>query len=141
MNKVAIVYWSGTGNTEEMANALLEDCKDLGAEVQLYQASEFNTDEFDKYESVAFGCPAMGDEELEEEEFLPMYESIRPKLSGKPIVIFGSYSWNDGEWMRLWQSQANDDGANLLCDGIIAYEAPDAQVLESLSAAAKLLVG
>lgn len=139
MKKVAVVYWSGTGNTEEMANALLSDCTKLGAEAKLFSASDFSAVLFDEYDAVAFGCPAMGDEELEDSEFLPMYEPIREKLSGKPIVLFGSYSWNDGEWMRLWQAQAEADGANLLVEGIACYEAPDDEVLAKLSKAAELL--
>lgn len=137
--KVAIVFWSGTGNTEAMAEALLANCKEMGAETTLLGPSEFSPSDFDNYDTVAFGCPAMGDEVLEEEEFQPMWDSVRPVLSGKKIALFGSYSWNDGEWMRLWEKEAKADGANLVYDCVTAYEAPDDECLGKLKEMAAAL--
>ena len=103
MNKIAVVYWSGTGNTERMASAVLEGAKEKGADAVLFQASEFDASMMDSYDAVAFGCPAMGAEVLEEDEFQPLFDACETKLSGKKIALFGSYGWGDGEWMRNWE--------------------------------------
>jgi len=137
--KLAIVYWSGTGNTEAMAEALLANCKELGADTTLFQVSDFSAADMDKYDAVAFGCPAMGDEVLEEDEFQPLWDSVRPALPGKKIALFGSYSWNDGEWMRSWEKEARGDGANLVYDCVTAYEAPDDDCLAKLKELAAAL--
>ena len=100
MRKVAVVYWSGTGNTEEMANAVAEGAKSAGCEVCLAPVAEFSAERMDEFDAVAFGCPAMGAEELEDSEFDPLFQDCRGKLSGKKIALFGSYGWGDGEWMR-----------------------------------------
>ena len=129
MSKIAVVYWSGTGNTEAMAKAVLEGAKEKGAEVVLLTPDEFDVSMMDSYDAIAFGCPAMGAEVLEEEEFEPMFASCESKLSGKRIALFGSYGWGDGEWMRSWESRCNDDGANLACESVICNEAPDDDAL------------
>lgn len=121
--KTAVIYWSGTGNTEQMANAIAEAS---GAE--LYSVSDFSGDIAD-YDRIAFGCSAMGDEVLEESEFEPFFTAIEGALSGKTIALFGSYGWGDGEWMRSWESRCNDDGANLACESVICNEAPDDDAL------------
>ena len=103
MSKIAVVYWSGTGNTEAMANSVLKGAADKGAETKLFTASEFDKDAMDGFDAVAFGCPSMGTEELEDTEFEPMFSSLTDKLNGKKIALFGSYGWGDGEWMRNWE--------------------------------------
>ena len=126
MSKIAIVYWSGTGNTEEMAKAVSEGVKKAGSEATLFTSSEFDADKLATFDAVAFGCPAMGAEELEESEFEPMFAGIESSLSGKRIALFGSYGWGDGEWMRSWEERCKSAGANLACDFVICNEAPDA---------------
>lgn len=91
MSKIAVVYWSGTGNTEMMASKVLEGARANGAEAVLYTASQFRGSLMDQYDAVAFGCPSMGAEELEEQEFAPMFAECEPKLKGKRIALFGSY--------------------------------------------------
>ena len=125
MSKVAIVYWSGTGNTEAMANFVAEGAKEAGAEVTLFTAMEFDGGLMDNFDAVAFGCPSMGAEQLEEDEFEPMFIGCESKLSGKKIGLFGSYGWGDGEWMRNWEETCRGDGAQLVMDGVICNEAPD----------------
>lgn len=125
MKKVAVVYWSGTGNTEAMANAVLEGAKGMGAEASIFTASEFNASMMDDFDGIAFGCPSMGAEVLEEEEFEPMFNECESKLNGKSIVLFGSYGWGDGEWMRNWEAQCRDLGAYLTSDPLIINETPD----------------
>ena len=90
MSKVAVVYWSGTGNTEAMANQVVEGAKNAGAEVSLFTAAEFSSEKMDAFDAVAFGCPSMGAEQLEESEFEPMFTDCEAKLSGKKIALFGS---------------------------------------------------
>lgn len=125
MSKVAIVYWSGTGNTETMANFVAEGAKSAGAEVTLFTAMEFDGGLMDNFDAVAFGCPSMGAEQLEEDEFEPMFTGCEAKLSGKKIGLFGSYGWGDGEWMRNWEKTCTEDGAALVTSGVICNEAPD----------------
>lgn len=123
--KVAVVYWSGTGNTEAMAKAVAEGARGKGASADLITASDFDESKVDSYDAIAFGCPAMGAEELEEDEFAPMFESVEPKLSGKKVALFGSYGWGDGEWMRTWEEQVKGDGAVLATESVIVDEEPD----------------
>ena len=129
MSKIAVVYWSGSGNTEAMAEAVAQGA---GEGAQLIQVSDFGADQVDEYDAIAFGCPAMGDEVLEESEFEPVFESCKPVLSGKRIALFGSYGWGDGEWMRNWEQNCRDCGAILACDSVICNNAPDDEAAVSL---------
>ena len=131
MSKIAVVYWSGTGNTEQMASAVLEGAKEKGADAVLFQASEFGASMMDSYDAVAFGCPAMGAEVLEEDEFQPLFDACETKLSGKKIALFGSYGWGDGEWMRDWEETCKRAGAELVCDSVICNDAPDEEGLSA----------
>lgn len=126
MSKIAVVYWSGTGNTELMAAKVAEGAKSAGAEATSFTAAEFSADTMDGFDAIAFGCPSMGSEQLEESEFEPMFSSCEPKLSGKKIALFGSYGWGDGEWMRTWEENCKSNGAVLACECVICNEAPDA---------------
>lgn len=110
MSKIAVVYWSGTGNTEAMAAAVVEGARGKGAEVSLLTASEFFPEQVSEYDAIAFGCPSMGSEQLEESEFEPMFTACEGRLSGKSIALFGSYGWGDGEWMRSWEPGATTTG-------------------------------
>ncbi len=139
MKKVAVVFWSGTGNTEQMANAVADGVAEAGAEVKVFTAGEFTDADVEKFDAIAFGCPAMGDEELEDSEFLPMFESCKPKLAGKPIALFGSYSWADGEWMRKWEAESTDEGLTLACPPVICFEAPDDDGVTALKKLAEAL--
>lgn len=129
--KIAVVYWSSTGNTEAMAQAVAEGARKAGASAELFTATEFDGDKVDAFDAIAFGCPAMGAEELEDSEFAPMFESCESKLSGKKIALFGSYGWGDGEWMRTWEDTCRNDGASLVCDSVICQEAPDDDALNA----------
>ena len=122
---ITIVYWSGTGNTEAMAEAVAKGAKREGAEVRVLPVSEADASVLES-DVVLFGCPAMGSEELEESEFEPFFAAVEGELKGKKIGLFGSYEWADGEWMRTWQTRAEADGAILIADGLTAFGAPDA---------------
>ena len=132
--KTAVVYFSSTGNTEDMANAVLEGMKSKGAEAELFTSADFTADQVDNFDAIAFGCPAMGDEVLEEDEFAPMFESCEAKLSGKNIALFGSYGWGDGEWMRNWEEQCKNAGANLVTESVICMETPDDEAVDACKA-------
>jgi flavodoxin short chain len=125
MSKIAVVYWSGTGNTEQMANLISRGITEAGAEAEVLTASQFSVDMMKDYEKIAFGCPSMGAEQLEETEFEPMFVSVESELKGKKIVLFGSYGWGDGEWMRNWEETCRTDGAVLIEDPLIVNNAPD----------------
>lgn len=127
--KTAIIYWSGSGNTEAMAKAVAE-----GAGAELFNVSDFSGD-VAEYDRLAFGCPAMGAENLEESEFEPFFAENEDKLSGKKVALFGSYGWGDGEWMREWAERVKNDGAVLVNDeGFIVNEAPDDAALADCKA-------
>lgn len=134
MKKTAVIYWSGTGNTKQMAEAVLEGMKSAGADAALLEAAQVDASTFSGVDAVAFGCPAMGSEVLEEMEFEPMFSACKSHLSGKKVALFGSYGWGDGEWMRSWEARCNDDGANLVCDSVICNEAPDEEALSACRA-------
>lgn len=134
MKKVAVIYWSMTGNTEQMANAIVEGAAEAGSEAKLFTANEFTAEEIANFDAFAFGCPAMGNEELEDTEFLPMFESCRSELKGKPIGLFGSYSWADGEWMRTWEADCIAEGLTLAAAPVICFEAPDEAGVSALKA-------
>ena len=125
MSKIAVVYWSGTGNTEAMANAIADGARNAGASVEVFTADGFSASMMDDYDAIAFGCPSMGAEQLEESEFEPMFTDCESKLSGKRIALFGSYGWGDGEWMRTWEDTCRDLGADLVCESVICQESPD----------------
>ena len=124
MNKLAIVYWSGTGNTEKMAFCIAEGAREAGAEILLLAPSEFSSSRVDDFDAIAFGCPAMGAEVLEESEFDPMFTEVEHALGGKKIALFGSYGWGDGQWMRDWVARC--DSADLYDEnGLMVNDAPD----------------
>ncbi|MBQ8001348.1 MAG: flavodoxin [Ruminococcus sp.] len=131
MSKVAVVYWSGTGNTEAMAQAVAQGVREKGGEAEILTSAEFDSSMMDAYDAIAFGCPSMGAEELEDTEFAPMFESCEPKLSGKKLALFGSYGWGDGEWMRNWEETCIADGAVIACDSVICNESPDDEAVSA----------
>ncbi len=139
MGKTAVVYWSGTGNTQAMADAVASGASDAGIEVTIYEVSAFDSGAMDEYDSIAFGCPSMGSEQLEESEFEPVFTACIPKLAGKKIALFGSYGWGNGEWMRNWEDVCREAGATLVCDSVICCEAPDEEALEACQALGKAL--
>ena len=123
MSKVAVVFWSATGNTETMANCIAEGA---GAAAAIVPCSEMDAAKLGEYDVVAFGCPAMGAEQLEESEFEPMFASLEGSLNGKKVALFGSYGWGDGQWMRDWVQRTNDANAVIYTDeGLIINETPD----------------
>ena len=136
MSKIAIVFWSGTGNTESMANAVEAGAKEAGSEVVRFSPSEFSEGKVSEFDAIAFGCPAMGAEVLEESEFDPMFTALEQAsvLSGKKIGLFGSYGWGDGEWMRDWEEDCKAAGADLVVEPVMANEMPDDEALAACKA-------
>ena len=129
--KTAVVFWSGTGNTEAMANAVADGMKEKGAEVSVLGPSDFTADKVAEFDAIAFGCPAMGNEVLEESEFDPMFTGIESALKDKKIALFGSFGWGDGEWMRNWEDRCKAVGANLVCESVMVNDAPDSDGVEN----------
>lgn len=123
--KAAVVYWSGTGNTEAMAKAVLEGAKAAGIDAELFEADRFPTDKTGEYDAFALGCPAMGDEELEDTTFEPALAAMEPALAGKKVVLFGSYGWGDGDWMTSWEERCANAGISLAAPSVIVNETPD----------------
>jgi flavodoxin short chain len=127
--KAAVVYWSGTGNTAAMADLVLEGMQRAGAQADLIECTAVT--DLSPYDAIAFGCPAMGSEQLEDSEFEPMFDSVKKSLSGKAVALFGSYGWGDGEWMRIWEGRCKTAGADLACDFVICHLEPDEEGKEA----------
>lgn len=127
--KTAVIYWSGTGNTEAMARAVAEGMTAAGAETVLLTPAEVAPGDLNAYAAIAFGCPAMGSEVLEEMEFQPMFDACKHSLGGKRAALFGSYGWGDGDWMQLWEDDCRAAGINLVHDSVICNGEPDSQAL------------
>ncbi len=124
MEKIAVIYWSGTGNTQMMAEAIAE-----GAGVNAVNVSDVTAAAIAQHDMLMLGCPSMGDEVLEEGEFEPFFTELEGSIGGKRIALFGSYGWGDGEWMRQWEKRVEKAGAELFEKGLIVNETPDAAAL------------
>lgn len=137
---ISVVYWSATGNTQAMAEAVAEGIKEAGKDASLLTVDEANVDTLAGEAAFALGCPAMGDEVLEEGEMEPFVEELEGKVSGKNILLFGSYDWGDGAWMRDWVDRMKSAGANIVGgEGVLANNDPDADELDTCKAAGKAL--
>ena len=134
MSKIAVIYWSGTGNTEAMAKAVAHGARGKGASAELLTSNAVSPSALSAYTGVALGCPAMGAETLEEEEFEPMFQSIKSALAGKKVALFGSYGWGGGEWMRAWEQDCAAAGVKLACESVICNEAPEDDAIEACKA-------
>ena len=140
MSKVAIVFWSGSGNTQSMANAVAEGVKAAGGEASVIFVSDFKAADIASYDAFAWGCPAMGAEVLEEAEFEPVFSECKSALAGKKVALFGSYGWGDGEWMRSWESDCEAAGITLAEESLIVNETPDEAGLEQCREFGRALV-
>lgn len=132
MNNIPIIYWSGTGHTESMASAIAKGITNAGGQANMVNVSQATLDMVKNSDIIAFGCPAMGAEELEDSEMRPFMDKANPLLSGKKVALFGSYEWAEGEWMQNWVDEINETGCTLI-DSIIAYDDPDAEALQKCS--------
>lgn len=134
MSKAAVVYYSGSGNTEAMADVIVN-----AIQADRIECGNFNAAKAAEYDAIAFGCPAMGDEVLEETVFQPMWDDVKGSLAGKKVALFGSYGWGDGQWMRDWEADAANSGVTLACESVICNEAPDGEATAALEALAKAI--
>ena len=142
MSKVAVVYWSSTGNTEAMANAVADGVKGKGGEAVLHTCEDFDGSKVTEYDAIAFGCPAMGDEVLEDTEFEPMFDGCKDALKGKNIALFGSYGWGDGEWMRTWAERMEQAGAQIVGgEGLICHGTPGADAIDECESLGREVAG
>ena len=131
MSKSAVIYWSGTGNTEAMAQAVLDGLNGAGEDAALFSADSVRAADAAQYDKLALGCPAMGAEVLEEAEFEPFFTELESKLGGRKVALFGSYGWGDGQWMRDWVERTDNANANIYTgEGLMAHETPDETMLE-----------
>lgn len=141
MSQTAIIFWSGTGNTEVMAKAIYEELHHSDANIEIFSVSDIDVSRAKTYDRLILGCPSMGAEVLEESEFDPFYTALEPFISGKKIALFGSYGWGDGEWMREWEKRVEDKGGQLFEEGLIINEAPDSSGISDCKLFAKRFMG
>ena len=130
MDKIAVIYWSGTGNTELMANRIADGIEKGGKSSETFFVTDFSKDKIADYDHIVFGCPSMGAEVLEEGDFDPFFTDIEANLKDKKVALFGSYGWGDGEWMRDWEDRVREAGAVLYDEGLIIQEKPDSDCEE-----------
>ena len=131
MAAIKVIYWSQSGNTQAMANAVAEGIKEAGKEAEAVFVTEANINDIKDDTAVALGCPAMGAEVLEEADMEPFVTSFESIAAGKNVALFGSYGWGDGEWMRDWTERMIGAGANVLNgEGLVCREAPDDEMIE-----------
>lgn len=141
MDKIYVVYWTQTGNTGEMAQAVAKGIISSGKEAEVLEVTGVRAEELKDCSAIALGCPAMGAEVLEEVDFEPFFEDLEPHLAGKKVALFGSYGWGDGEWMRNWVERTVNAGAEVVNgEGLILQESPDADGLAQCEALGKALV-
>ncbi len=126
MENIAIIYWSGTGNTESMANAIAEGIAAAGGHADVMPVDQCSPEQVNTYSKIAFGCPSMGDEVLEESEFEPFFEQAENSLQDKKIALFGSYDWGTCQWMEDWCDRIKNNGAQLFETGLTIQLTPDA---------------
>ena len=132
MENIAIIYWSGTGNTESMANAIAEGISAAGGTAAVMSADQCSPGPVNTYSKIAFGCPSMGDDVLEESEFEPFFEQVEASLQGKKIALFGSYDWGTGEWMENWCDRVKIIGVHFVLKQVLPINlTPDADGLAS----------
>jgi len=137
--KVAVIYWSGSGNTQLMADAIAQGIMQAGADARVFNVAEFEVSQLDEFDRFAFGCPSMGQEVLEENEFEPLFAKVESLLFSKRVLLFGSYGWGDGLWMREWVSRARRLGIELISEGLIVHETPNTEdVMSCIQAGAEL---
>lgn len=136
---ISIVYWSQTGNTQAMAEAISEGVTEAGKEAKIIDVTDASLDALKAEKVFALGCPAMGAEVLEESEMEPFVSELERSVGGKTIALFGSYGWGDGQWMRDWEKDCDDAGINLVCESVICCETPDDAALEACRAMGKAL--
>ena len=139
MSKISVVYWSQTGNTQAMAEAVGAGITKADKEADVVEVSGASMEDLKAAKVFALGCPAMGAEVLEEMEMEPFVEEVEGFAQGKTIALFGSYGWGDGEWMRNWQATCENDGAVLVAEPVICNDAPEADTLEALNELGKAL--
>lgn len=140
MAEVKIIYWSGTGNTAAMAQSVADGVTAAGAEAKIIPVENAGAADIADVKAFALGCPSMGAEQLEESSMEPFVEEILGSVSGKKILLFGSYGWGDGEWMRNWEDSCKEAGANLVCESVICQEEPDDEATEACKALGAALV-
>lgn len=133
-----IIYWSGTGNTEKMAQLIKDGIVEAGKTAETIAVSDVNVDELLKEEILVLGCSAMGDEVLEESEFEPFIEEIATKISGKKAALFGSYGWGDGQWMRDFEDRMTNYGCTIIDSPLIIQNEPDERNQECLDFGKKI---
>ena len=140
MSDICVAYWSGTGNTEAMAQAIGAGITAAGKSADVVPMETISPADLKDQAVWVLGCPAMGDEVLEDTEFEPMFDGCKDALKGKNIALFGSYGWGDGEWMRNWEDSCKEAGANLVCESVICQEEPDDEATEACKALGAALV-
>ena len=72
----------------------------------------------------------------------PFMCELESQISGKQIVLFGSYGWGNQEWMRDWEERIQMAGASVVNgEGIAVNGAPGEDVADQCRDAGRTLAG
>ena len=123
MSTLNIIYYTGTGNTQDMAKYIGEGAESAGVSVKLINVEEADETAVDA-DFIAFGSPAGGAEEVAP-EMVEFIEGIKDKISGKTIGLFGSYDWGQGGWMETWREEMIAENLSVVDDGLIIHLSVD----------------
>lgn len=137
--KAKVIYWTGSGNTQMMADSIFEALEDAGLETEIHYVSDVSAEDVKDADMLFLGCPSMSGEDVEEYEFRPFFDDLKPYLDGKPVVMFGSYDWGDGEWMDSWKEEMAETGAIIKDTYIFQWE-PSDETLKEVYEKVKVLV-
>ena len=115
MKKVSIIYWSNGGNVEIIANAICEGASIGDVEVETKNVADSSLEDVLNSDAVAFGSPAMINDEIEEIDMKPFIESLKGiDINNKPLVLFGSCGWRETTFIDKWQEQMKEFGFNVI---------------------------
>ena len=140
MATLNIIYYTGTGNTADMAKYIGEGAENAGADVKLINVEEADESAINA-DFVAYGSPAVGAEEIAP-ELVEFFEWIKEQSIGKTVGLFGSYDWGQGGWMETWREEMINEGFSIVNDGLIIHLAvDDDEKIEKCKEYGKAIVG
>ncbi|MGG5462697.1 flavodoxin [Clostridium sp. B9] len=140
MSKVSVIYWSNGGNVEVLANTIADELESLGAEVLIKHVSNAKLEDVTEADAVALGSPSMDNNRIEQYDMEPFVNQLKlTPNEGKKMILFGSYGWDNGEFMVEWVKRMKDYGFDI--QGSLAVnESPNDDEINSAKDLARKLV-
>lgn len=140
MSKVSVIYWSNGGNVEVLANTIADELNDLGAEVLIKHVSNAKIEDVTESDAIALGSPSMSNNRIEQCDMEPFVKQLKlTPNEGKKLILFGSYGWDNGEFMVDWVERMKDYGFEVI-GSLAVNESPSDDEINSAKDLAKQLV-